>query len=202
MNKILFSIIILFNMINTINAQGFEEIDGKTSFSKIVETSKKKDEIYKALKLWLNDTPNKSKNFIDVDDPNIGVISFNMISEEYPISSISKTQVEYKITIEYKDNKFRFKASDFSQKYNLFGTTITLSYKSLSDISSNEKRIIDLENEKKSTTKEKKIREIDNKITDEKSEMELKMRASENFNKSIENFPYLLKEKIEKYTNF
>ncbi len=197
-----FLFIILFSTLNTINAQEFEEIDGKISYTKIVETSKKKDEIYKALKLWLNNTPNKSKNFIDVDDPNIGIISFNMISEEYPISSISKTQVEYKVIIEYKDNKFRFKASDFLQKYNLFGTKITLPYKNLSDLSSNKKRIVDLENEKKSTTKEKKIKEIDSKIADEKIDMELKLHAFENFNKSIENFPNLLKEKIEKYTNF
>ena len=128
-----------------------------------METAKKKEDIYKAIKLWLNDSPNKTKNFIDVDDPTLGILSFNMISSEYILTKITRAQIEYKITIEIKDGKFRYRASDFTQKINIIGSIITQSYKDFCDTSIIEKSILENEDLKKIETKERKLKNIDEK---------------------------------------
>lgn len=196
---IFFIALITFNMSN---AQGFEESNGRTTFTKVVETAKKKEDIYKAIKLWLNDSPNKTKNFIDVDDPTLGILSFNMISSEYILTKITRAQIEYKITIEIKDGKFRYRASDFTQKLNIMGSIITQSYKDFCDTSRIEKSILENDDLKKIETKERKLKNIDEKIADEKAKLVFQLKAVKDFRESIETFPEFLKQKIENYSDF
>ncbi|QNS40140.1 DUF4468 domain-containing protein [Chryseobacterium manosquense] len=122
----------LFILFGFVSVFGFSQeiklVDGVYKLSEVVEVNASKDEIYKKIKTYLNQETNKSKYVIDVDDPSIGMISYNEVTPEYAISKFELDKAKYKVTTEIKDNKFRYSISNIIIVENLMGLELEKDY--------------------------------------------------------------------------
>ncbi|MEN5306823.1 DUF4468 domain-containing protein [Chryseobacterium cucumeris] len=117
MKKILLILIIIISYFP--KCQNLELIDGDYSYTKVIEVNKSKKEIYSSIKKWLNNSMTKSKYVIDQDDPETGIISFNEILPEVEYMYMKSSQVSYKINIDIKENKLRYRVNNitFNNKF-------------------------------------------------------------------------------------
>lgn len=125
-------------------SQELEILDGDYTYTKVIEINKPKKEIYSVLKKWLNNATSKSKYVIDQDDPEIGIISFNERLPEMRYTYIQSTHITYKVNLEIKDNKIRYRINNIIFENNLSGlVNIKRTYSNfLNEMDSEEKSLI------------------------------------------------------------
>ncbi|AZB23656.1 DUF4468 domain-containing protein [Chryseobacterium bernardetii] len=122
-------IFLLFILSYFFHAQELQLVDGDYTYTKVLETNKSKIDTYKTLKKWLNNSSTKSKYVIDQDDFETGLLSFNETLPEREFIYLQTSQVSYKVNIEIKDNKIRFRVNNIILKNNIGGlASFTQSY--------------------------------------------------------------------------
>lgn len=110
MKKTLTLLTLLFSFL--IFSQELEILDGDYTYTKVIEINKPKKEIYSVLKKWLNNATSKSKYVIDQDDPETGIISFNERLPEMRYTYMQNTNITYKVNLEIKENKIRYRINN------------------------------------------------------------------------------------------
>lgn len=159
--------------------QGFTEVGKDLTFTDIVEIpNKTRIDIYKAVKLFLNDTNQKSKYFIDMDNPDIGLISFRVRTSTLPMDEFFDMYTSYKATIDIKDGKLRYSTGniDFFQVTRMLNSDLKLTYQSFLAVTDKTSQIADLESkyqsETKSKAKSKLLSELENEKRSQKGSKE------------------------------
>ncbi|WP_426478161.1 hypothetical protein ACP3T3_01415 [Chryseobacterium sp. CBSDS_008] len=122
---LLFILIVKFT-----DAQSLELVNRDYIYTKTINTSKKKKEIYPILKKWLTD--NSLQYFINTDDPHLNILSY---IERLPLMHYNDTQStfpSFTSTVEIKNRKVIYKASHIVFQDNYEGmTNIKNDYSSL-----------------------------------------------------------------------
>lgn len=171
------------------------------NYIKIIDIPNKgKNEIYKGIKSFLNSSAKNSKYFIDTDNLEIGLISYNEKTEMFPISEFFTLSATYKVTIDIKDNKLRYSVNNFSfvENVSLTGTEIKHNYENYISNLENNESIEKLEKNINSEVKEKKRNQLILELAKLKAEKQLKKDAIENIKKIIINNPDLYLKEINK----
>ena len=171
------------------------------NYIKIIDIPNKgKNEIYKGIKSFLNSSAKNSKYFIDTDNLEIGLISYNEKTEMFPISEFFTLSATYKVTIDIKDNKLRYSVNNFSfvENVSLTGTEIKHNYENYISNLENKESIEKLEKNINSEGKEKKRNQLILELAKLKAEKQLKKDAIENIKKIIINNPDLYLKEINK----
>lgn len=171
------------------------------NYIKIIDIPNKgKNEIYKGIKSFLNSSAKNSKYFIDTDNLEIGLISYNEKTEMFPISEFFTLSATYKVTIDIKDNKLRYSVNNFSfvENVSLTGTEIKHNYENYISNLENKESIEKLEKNINSEGKEKKRNQLILELAKLKAEKQLKKDAIENIKKIIINNTDLYLKEINK----
>lgn len=171
------------------------------NYIKIIDIPNKgKNEIYKGIKSFLNSSARNSKYFIDTDNLEIGLISYNEKTEMFPISEFFTLSATYKVTIDIKDNKLRYSVNNFSfvENVSLTGTEIKHNYENYISNLENKESIEKLEKNINSEGKEKKRNQLILELAKLKAEKQLKKDAIENIKKIIINNTDLYLKEINK----
>lgn len=171
------------------------------NYIKIIDIPNKgKNEIYKGIKSFLNSSAKNSKYFIDTDNLEIGLISYNEKTEMFPISEFFTLSGTYKVTIDIKDNKLRYSVNNFSfvEKVSLTGTEIKHNYEDYISNLENNESIEKLEKNINNEGKEKKRNQLILELAKLKAEKQLKKDAIENIKKIIINNTDLYLKEINK----
>ncbi|WBS75706.1 DUF4468 domain-containing protein [Elizabethkingia meningoseptica] len=176
-------------------SQEFKVVGDDYTFTQIIDIpGKNKIDIYKGIKLFLNDSSKRAKNFIDTDDSNIGIISYNEKTPYFPISEFFSISGSYKVTIDIKDNKFRYSVNNFKILQNIVGSDISLTYPSFIAIKDSENKKLELEQKLSKETNPKKQQSI----KEELSKIEIEKRMSEIALNKIKD---IIKDNPSQYTN-
>lgn len=184
-------------------AQEFKQEGDILSFFEIVEIpGKTKADIYKGIKLFLNDTNQKSKQFIDVDDPESGIISYSTGTPNYELSDLFYFKTKYKATIDIKDGKFKYSIAkiDFIQIVTKLNMELNTTYQSVLEEAESKKEFERLNKELTETKRDKRkdqIIDTINKKTKNVEEVKNKIEKTKNI---ISSQPQLIKEFILKNT--
>lgn len=107
---------------------------------KVVDTDLLKDAMWNNLNIWVSITFNKSKNVIDYEDKDAGkmILKFNhnFGGKSFLVNSGSvKLEARYLVTVDVKDNKFRYTSPNGSVAISLGNI-----YSNMKDMSSSELR--------------------------------------------------------------
>lgn len=129
--KQLFSIILLF-CVCAVNAYTQELkpvvpfVDKKVEYSKVVETNNTKDALYGKAKLWFANTFNSSKEVIQIDDKENGVIlgKGKIVDNDMAYMSKTKKTWDFTVKIQVKDNKYKAVIYDIDYTFELPGNNI------------------------------------------------------------------------------
>ncbi|SMO71914.1 hypothetical protein SAMN06265171_105182 [Chryseobacterium rhizoplanae] len=114
------------------NAQSVELVNGDYMYTKIINTSKKKKDIYPMLKKWLTD--NSLQYFIRTDDRDLGILSFDERLSLMHYNDTQSTFPSFNSTFEIQNRKVIYKAGHIVLQDNYGGmTNIKNDYKSLLD---------------------------------------------------------------------
>lgn len=182
-------------------SQEFTVTKDDLTYVKVVDVpNKSKSDIYKGLKSFLNNSANNSKYLIDTDNLEIGLISYNEKTDKFPISEFSNLHASYKVSIDIKDNKFRYSINNFKfvVKYAIVNSEYNFTYKTYSDSLEDNKKIEELELKLSQETKEKKRNAILMEIAKEKAGKKLLQDAIDNIKKIIASNPDIYLQEINK----
>lgn len=199
MKKLLIVLSLFLSLL--IFAQGFTVENNNLSFSEIVEVSTKtKAEIYKGIKLFLNETNEKSKYFIDLDDPESGIVSYSAQTPYYELSYMYLFKASYKATIDIKDGKFRYTIAkvDFFKNMIRLNLDLKSDYQSILEESDSQEELDRLNKELTETKRDKKKAEIVDTIEKTHRNIEEVKGNIEKTKKIISDQPLLIKEYILK----
>lgn len=184
-------------------AQDFKIEGDDFTLSQVVDVpNKTKDEIYKGIKLYLNESSKKTKNFIDVDDSSLGMISYNERTAEYVISEFFSAYAVYKVTIDIKDNKFRYTINNFkvNQLFPYTTKPLELNYQQFVAIKNKANTISELEQKIAAETKDRKKEELKKELASALLEKELAESALVKMQNSIKGNVDLYIKSINKTT--
>ncbi len=165
-------------------------LDGDYSYSKIIEVNKDKEDIYKSLKKWLNNSSSKSKYIIDQDDSKTGIISYNETLPTMDYVYLRSSRVSYKVNVEIKDKKIRFTINNivFNNNFN---------HLNLPDIKESYSSFLkDILNEEENYNANKKLYEEETKARIKKK-YEYEMNNAKNNLRSLNQIKDALNEQIK-----
>lgn len=156
--------------------------NGQIEFTEVVNTSLTKDKLYYNAQDWIAKTFGDYKKVIQFEDKENGKLIMKGISNVDYIArndvSVFKESMDYTITIECKDNKFRYKIEDIivNQNYKIgdYSGTIQMNphkhleiidrekkeYENLKELSNQKK--VECDNESKKSKRKKCEIELDN----------------------------------------
>jgi hypothetical protein len=181
-----------------ISAQEFSNENDVDKFVQVVEVNKNKNDIYKAIKLYLNQNVKKTKLVLDVDDETNGIISYSEYMEPKLVSEFEKGEPTYKVTIEIKDNKFRYTASPININENLVGIKLERSLTRFAESSTNDSLIKKNEEAIKNEKKEKKIAQLKSQIEDYQKSKNARLALVELVKLQLKQNVASLKEIVDK----
>lgn len=181
-----------------ISAQEFSNENDVDKFVQVMEVNKNKNDIYKAIKLYLNQNVKKTNLVLDVDDETNGIISYSEYMEPKLVSEFEKGEPTYKVTIEIKDNKFRYTASPININENLVGIKLERSLTRFAESSTNDAMIKKNEEAIKNEKKEKKITQLKSQIEDYQKSKSARLALVELVKLQLKQNVVSLKEIVEK----
>lgn len=161
--------------VTTIHAQDFPlNNDGEVEFTEVVEVGLSKDKLHANAKEWIAKTFGDYKKVIQFEDNENCKLIIKGISNisHFAVAPgmATRENVSYIITIESKDNKYRYKINDIlvNQKMTMLGTPVNLNpfvpIKHLKNISGYNKELDELKLIDVSKMKNKTLQEHQNKI--------------------------------------
>ncbi|SFJ15375.1 protein of unknown function [Kaistella treverensis] len=180
------------------SAQEFTNENGVDKFVQVMEVNKSKIDIYKSLKLFLNQSVNKTKFVLDLDDEANGIISFNEHMEPKLVSEYEKGEPNYKVTIEIKENKFRYTASPINIDENLMGMKLQRTMTEFAESKTNDSLIREKEDALKNEKKEKKIVHLNLAISELKAAKDARSKLVEMVKDQLKANVLFVKQVIEK----
>ncbi|MBT2623684.1 hypothetical protein [Chryseobacterium sp. ISL-6] len=122
--------ILLLMLTAFLHAQTLEQVNGNYTYTKTINTPKKKKEIYAILKKWLTD--NSLQYVIGTDDSNQGILSFDERLSLMHYNDTQSTFPSFTSTVEIKNRKVIYKAGYIVLQDNYGGmTNIKNDYSSL-----------------------------------------------------------------------
>lgn len=186
-------------------SQEFKQVGDNISFSEIVELhGKSKSEIYKGIKLFLNDTNEKSKYFIDLDDIENDVISFSIETPNYGLSYLYWFKTQYKATIDIKDGKFRYTIGkiDFIRIIPKLTLELKTNYNDIVKEAESSEELERLHQELSSAKRERRKLELSDTIEKRKKNIAEVKKNIEKTKQIISSQPNLIKEYILKNENW
>lgn len=176
MKKYMLLNLILFSSL-TINAQDYPiNEDGYIEFVEIVESELSSDRLHSNAKEWIATTFGDYKSVIQFEDDENCKLILKGISKIDFVAGVkgltSQNRIEYTITIESKDQKYRYKFGDifYITTINFLGTVVNTKPSSpidhLSKIEELNNKLYDLKNTDSSKFRKKKLTEHNKEIAD------------------------------------
>lgn len=183
MKHFFLSLLGLFLFVGTANAQQFPTNDyGEIEFTEIVETALSSKELYVNAQEWIAKTFGDYKRVIQFEDSENGKLVLKGISPiDFTSATVkvegftgmsTKERINYTLTIECKDGKYRYRINDVFviRTYNILGSIVNSKpispLDNISDIISYNNQLKILEATDITKLKKKKLAEHNEKIAD------------------------------------